>query len=71
MAHLFFPDLKPFADYLNNQEHYVAKQRQTSEKRNIKTGVPQGSIFGPLLFIDQPKQTEHSEITLFADDNSG
>ena len=37
-------------DYLSNRTQYVAFNSCTSEPGNIISGVPQGSILGPLLF---------------------
>ena len=43
--------LKLFESYLCQRKQLVIFNEIKSEKLNIKTGVPQGSIMGPLLFI--------------------
>ena len=43
--------LNLFKDYLSNRTQYVLIDKISSTSRKIYTGVPQGSILGPLLFI--------------------
>ena len=40
-----------FKTYLENRKQYVDYDGTVSRIENITTGVPQGSILGPLLFI--------------------
>ena len=43
--------IKLFRNYLTNRYQYIQIENAKSQLLEINTGVPQGSIFGPLLFI--------------------
>ena len=65
--------LKWFIDYLSNRKQRVVLEGQFSEWKNVKAGVPQGSILGPLLFlifINDIAELINTNIRLFADDTS-
>ena len=62
-----------FSDYLAERKQRVGLPGAASSWKNIKAGVPQGSILGPLLFlvyINDIVEDIHSCIRLFADDTS-
>ena len=44
-------NLKLFSSYLENRKQYTEIENVKSNTSLITTGVPQGSILGPLLFI--------------------
>ena len=65
--------LRWFSDYLVERKQRVVLPGAASSWKNIKAGVPQGSILGPLLiliYINDIVEDFHSSIRLFADDTS-
>ena len=63
-----------FTDYLGGRKQRVSLNGEVSQWNDVKRGVPQGSILGPLLFNvfvnDLPDIVEHSTINLYADDTT-
>ena len=58
-------------DFLHNRTQRVLVRGTFSEPKAVKSGVPQGTVLGPLLFLayinDMPENIK-SKIALFADD---
>jgi hypothetical protein len=63
-----------FNSYLSNRYQYVTLEGHESQMSSIKTGVPQGSILGPLLFIvyinDIAKASNFFNTISYADDTT-
>jgi len=63
-----------FNTYLSNRKQYVQYESFSSDLSNIKQGVPQGSILGPLLFLiyinDLPKSSKIFNFLMYADDTT-
>ena len=66
--------LNLIADYLAGREQRVFYDNKISDSRNIKYGVPQGTILGPLLFAVYVNDVVNVSIelllALYADDKS-
>ena len=66
------PELMLPEDYLFSRQQYVQIEGKRSNITNITTGVPQGSILGPLLFViyfnDFADQLHKRHVLMYADD---
>ena len=63
-----------FQSYFTNRYQFVTYNGESSERKKVKCGVPQGSILGPLLFLiyinDLADVCKCSLPILFADDTN-
>ena len=59
-------------NFISNKQHCVAVNGTASSEAQVRSGVPQGSVLGHLLFLihisDVIYEIEDSTVSCFADD---
>lgn len=67
------PFIQIIYSYLSNRKFYCINNTEKSDLRNIKAGVPQGSVLGPTLyniFISDIPKNNNTMIAMYADDTA-
>ena len=63
-----------FESYLSNRKQYISIKNSSSSISNIRLGVPQGSVLGPILFLLYINDIKDPQISWcfvhFADDTT-
>ena len=65
--------LKWISNYPSNRSQFITVEGEISDRLTVVSGVPQGSVLGPLLFITYINNitatiSHDSRISMFADD---
>ena len=64
--------IKWFESYLSNSQEAIAFNNGLSDFEHVRSGVPQGSILGPTLFLifinDLPLTLKHCKSDFYSDD---
>ena len=67
-------ELEWFRNYMSCRKQRVCLDESRSDWTEVKKGVPQGSILGPLLFLlyvnDLPRTIQNSTVMQYADDTT-
>ncbi len=76
LTHLGFNNdiINLLTNYLNSRSQMVKLENTFSDPLEMKCGVPQGSVLGPILFNiyinDLPRVLKFSQMSMFADDST-
>ena len=64
-------ELEAIRSFLSDRQQEVVLDGATSDTAQVKSGVPQGTVLGPLLFLvfinDLPESIKSAQCNLFAD----
>ena len=65
--------LRWISEFLCGRTQYVRVQNEASSPQNVVSGIPQGTVLGPLMFLlyvnDMGDVLKHLDLVLYADDS--